>query len=207
MKSRNRNGRSTTVPGNSRSMADAALSRLYIGMRMSTWCGVWTMIQWRKKLNTRPARRTVVPSIWAANFVHSSPRSHLMSGSMWWTWMIEPITNVNARNATTRTRATSQATPATDAPWANPYALSAAAAPVTKPITSARSRLTDGAGFWGPPPQDHLVPPHFTRVVGAGTDERPLHAMAEPRRLRHRRVLGGRDRVPDEVVALAAGEA
>ena len=30
-------------------MASVASSRLYIGMRMSTWWGTWTMIQWRKK--------------------------------------------------------------------------------------------------------------------------------------------------------------
>src|SRR5579864_265927 len=149
MKSRNRSGRSTTVPGNASSMAAAAFSRLYIGTRMSTWWGVWTMIQWRKKLNTRPARSTVVPSIWAPNLVQSSPRSQRISGSMWWTWTTEPMTNVNARNGTTSTRATSHTAPATEAPWANAYQHSAAVDTATKPATRSRSRLTEEADLAG----------------------------------------------------------
>ena len=42
-----------------------------MGMRMSTWWGTWTMIQWKKKLRPNRARSTVVPSIWPLNLVHS----------------------------------------------------------------------------------------------------------------------------------------
>ena len=86
MKSRKRSGASWTVPGKASSMASVAFSRLYIGIRMSTWWGTWTMIQWKKKLRPNRARSTVVPSIWPLNFVHSRRFHHRIDGCTWCTW-------------------------------------------------------------------------------------------------------------------------
>ena len=81
-----------TVPGKASSMASAASSRLYIGTRMSTWCGTWTMIQWMKKFRPLGARNTVVPSICALNLVHCALGHQRISGDTWWTCTNDPMT-------------------------------------------------------------------------------------------------------------------